>query len=54
MPEKPKDEIPEKFTSHEEAAEFWEVHESTDYQNALEDVEVKVNIQKRHYPMKMK
>ena len=49
MPEKRKDEIPEKFRSYEEAAEFWEIHESTDFQHALEDVDVEVDIQKRHY-----
>ena len=33
----------------EEAAEFWESHDSTDYLDILEEVEIKVDLQKRHY-----
>ena len=47
MPEKQKDEIPKEFRNYEEAAEFWEVHESSDYENSLQDVEV--DIPKRHF-----
>ena len=41
--------IPEEFKSYEEAAEFWDTHESTDFLDELEEVEVKVDIKKRHY-----
>lgn len=30
-------------------AEFWETHDSTDYFDELEEIEMKVNIQKSHY-----
>ena len=41
--------IPEEFKTYEEAAEFWDTHDSTDYLDELEEIEIKVNIQKRHY-----
>ena len=43
------EEIPEEFKTYEEAAEFWDTHDSTDYRHLLEEVEMKVDIQKRHY-----
>lgn len=48
MPKKVK-QIPEEFKTYEEAAEFWDTHNSTDYLDLLEEVEIKVDIQKRHY-----
>jgi len=41
--------IPDEFKTYEEAAEFWESHDSTDYLDILEEVEIKVDLQKRHY-----
>lgn len=41
--------IPEEFKTYEEAAEFWESHDSTEYLDILEEVEIIVDIQKRHY-----
>ena len=41
--------MPENFESYEEAAEFWDTHDSTDFMNSLEEVEVEVDIQKKHY-----
>lgn len=41
--------IPDEFKTYEEAAEFWESHDSTEYLDILEDVEIKVDIQTRHY-----
>jgi CopG antitoxin of type II toxin-antitoxin system len=41
--------IPDEFKTYEEAAEFWESHDSTEYLDILEEVEIKVDIQKRHY-----
>ena len=34
------DPIPDKFSSYEEAAEFWDTHDTTDYPNAFRTVEV--------------
>ena len=45
MPETSK-QIPDHFESYEEAAEFWDTHDSTDFMDSLKEVEV--NIQKRH------
>ena len=41
--------MPEEFKTYEEAAEFWDTHDSTEYKDVLEEVEVKVDLQKRHY-----
>jgi hypothetical protein len=41
--------IPDEFKTEEEAAEFWESHDSTDYLDILEEVEITVDVQKRHY-----
>jgi len=41
--------IPEEFKTYEEAAEFWDTHDSTEYEDVLEEVEIHVDIQKRHY-----
>jgi len=42
-----RDVIPETFASISEAASFWESHDSTDYEDIMEEVEFDVNI-KRH------
>lgn len=41
--------MPEEFRTYEEAAEFWETHDSTDFMDILEEVDIKVDLQKRHY-----
>ncbi len=48
MPKKIK-RIPEEFKTYEEAAEFWDTHDSTDYLDVLEEVEIEVDIQRSHY-----
>ncbi len=42
MTDKPKviDSIPEEFASYEEAAEFWDTHDTTDYLDSFETVAV--------------
>jgi hypothetical protein len=42
-------EIPEEFETYEEAAEFWETHDSTDYEDVMEEVEIRVDLTKRRY-----
>ena len=39
--------IPEEFASYEEAAEFWDTHDTTDYPNAFRTVEVQSELRKR-------
>ncbi|HJH29897.1 MAG TPA: hypothetical protein C5S51_09445 [Methanosarcinaceae archaeon] len=34
--------IPDNFESYEEAAEFWDTHDSTDYMDSLEEVEIDI------------
>ena len=42
-------EIPEEFETYEEAAEFWETHDSTNYEDVMEEVEIQVDLTKRRY-----
>ncbi|HEX8129965.1 MAG TPA: CopG family antitoxin [Pyrinomonadaceae bacterium] len=46
---KKRDPLPERFTSIEEAAEFWDTHDSADYEEYMRDVECQVNIKRRTY-----
>ncbi len=48
------DPIPEEFASYEEAAEFWETHDSTDYPDAFQTVkDVVVELRKRRYEIEI-
>jgi hypothetical protein len=42
------DPIPEEFASYEEAAEFWDNHDTTDYLDSYRTVEVESELRKRH------
>lgn len=44
---KKQDPLPETFDSISEAASFWDSHDSTDYEDMMEDVDFQVEI-KRH------
>lgn len=48
-----KDRIPDEFSSYEQAAEFWNKHDTTDYPNAFEDVEVHAELRKRHFEVEL-
>ena len=41
------DEIPEEFESCEQAAEFWDTHDTTDYANEFETVEAETELKRR-------
>ena len=43
------DPIPEKFASYEEAGEFWDTHDTTDYPDAFSDVDIDVDLQGRRF-----
>ncbi len=45
--------IPEDFGSYEEAAEFWDKHDTTDYPDAFETVEVETDFRGRHYEVEV-
>lgn len=41
--------MPEHFNSLEEAAEFWDTHDSADYEDYMKVVECEVSIKRRVY-----
>ena len=43
------DPIPEEFASYEEAARFWESHDTMDYPDAFRTVKVVGKLRNRHY-----
>ncbi len=47
------DPLPDEFGSLEEAAEFWDTHSITDYEEFLEPVDVEVDIQRRHFQIEV-
>lgn len=53
MTEKNIDPIPEKFESVEEAGEFWDAHDTTDYLDALQTVEVNTKLRHRYYEVEI-
>ena len=44
---KPVDPLPEEFASLEEAAEFWDTHDTVDYEQFMRDVEFEVDLKPR-------
>lgn len=55
MPNKPKviDSIPEEFASYEEAAEFWDTHDTTDYPEHFETVSAQTELKNRRYEIEI-
>lgn len=47
------DPLPEKFSSYEEAAEFWDTHDTTDYLDAFQPVTVQAEFRRRHYEVEI-
>jgi len=47
------DPIPEEFCSYEEAADFWDSHDTTDYPDDFEDVEVQASFIDRHFEVEV-
>ncbi|HXF39166.1 MAG TPA: CopG family antitoxin [Blastocatellia bacterium] len=47
------DPIPEEFASYEEAAEFWDTHDTTDYPEAFRTVKVSSEFRGRHYEIEL-
>jgi predicted transcriptional regulator len=44
--------IPNKFNSYEEAADFWDTHNTTDYPNDFRTVKVTAELKRRRYERK--
>ncbi len=49
------DPLPDEFSSYEEAAEFWDSHDTTDYPDAFakEPVEVRAAFRRRHFEVEV-
>lgn len=47
------DPLPEEFASYEEAAEFWDTHDTTDYPDAFETVDVESELMRRRYEVEI-
>jgi hypothetical protein len=47
------DPIPDEFASYEEAAEFWDTHDTMDYPDAFRTVEVETEFRGRHYEVEL-
>jgi len=47
------DPLPDEFRSDEEAADFWDRHSITDYEEFLEPVELEADIQRRHFEIEV-
>lgn len=47
------DPIPEEFGSYEEAADFWDSHDTTDYPDAFRTVNVSTEFRRRHYEVEL-
>lgn len=45
--------IPGEFSSYEEAADFWDSHDTTDYPGDFKDVEVQAELKHRHFEVEM-
>ena len=47
------DPLPEEFASYEEAAEFWDTHDTTDYLDSFETVTVEAELRCRRYEVEI-
>jgi predicted DNA binding CopG/RHH family protein len=45
--------IPEEFASYEEAAEFWDAHDTTDYPDSFETVATETELRHRRYEIEI-
>jgi len=47
------DPLPDEFKSEDEAAEFWDTHSITDYEEFLEPVDLEVDLTRRHFEIEV-
>ena len=50
---KPVEPTPEQFDSYEEAAEFWDTHDTTDYLDEFRTVGLKSELRARHFEVEI-
>jgi len=51
--EKRVDPIPAEFASYEEAANFWDTHDTMDYPDSFETVSVQADLKRRHFEVEV-
>jgi CopG antitoxin of type II toxin-antitoxin system len=47
------DPVPEEFSSYEDAAEFWDTHDTTDYPDVFEAVAAESELKRRRYEVEI-
>lgn len=47
------DPLPDEFKSYQEAADFWDTHSITDYEEFLEPADLNVDIRRRHFEIEV-
>ena len=47
------DPLPEEFSNYEDAAEFWDTHDTTDYPDSFETVAVQSELKRRRYEVEI-
>ena len=47
------DKMSERFETYEEAAEFWDTHDTTDYWDEFQTIEVKSELRKRYFEIEI-
>ena len=47
------DSLPKEFASCEEAAEFWDTHDTTDYLDSFETVVIEAELKRRRYEVEI-
>jgi hypothetical protein len=47
------DKLPDEFSSYEEAAAFWDTHDTTDYLDVSRPVKVESRLRGRHYEVEI-
>jgi CopG antitoxin of type II toxin-antitoxin system len=45
--------IPDEFSSYEEAAAFWDTHDTTEYLDSLQPVSVEAELLRRHFEIEL-
>ena len=50
---RPRDELPQEFSSYEDAGAFWDTHDSTDYVDQMTPVDVDARMQGRHFEIEI-
>ncbi len=47
------DPVPDEFASYEAAAKFWDAHDTTDYPELFQTVNVRAELRRRHYEVQV-